>query len=272
MPRKKVSAVPSVYPKADATLDTWAEAIEPEPVAVATRPDVSVLLPVYALGLYEKPEAAKDTALAQEGVSVEVVVCDDGSTDGTYEAAQRWAEADKRVVLCRCDRRTRGEDDPHNVPPQIAAERATGRYLIWGNLRGSYEPGAFADMVRALDERPDVGFVYGATRFYNVRQDTHRPGPFRAADFLSHFPSLQAYMYRREALERGAKYRSYFDYLYPADRDFAMQLIFKLGYAGLSLDRLVYHYILSGDSMTARSAGHTGCRSLWAEHWPGSAY
>lgn len=273
MPRKKVSATPSVYPKPDADLDAWANAIDPEPVAVARpAPDVSVLLPVYQLGVYAKPEQAKDSALAQEGVTVEVVACDDGMSDGGDAVLRQWAAADSRVVVCRCDRRERGDENPHNYAPQVAAEHATGRYLIWGNLRAWYEPGAFRDMVAALDERQDIGFVYGWTRFYNGRTDTHRPGPFRAGDFMSHFPSLQGYMYRREALAGGAMYRSYFDYLYPADRDFVMQLIFKLGYAGLALDRLVYHYILSADSMTSVSARHAGCKQVWAEHWPGSAY
>ncbi len=67
------------------------------PTATSTTVGVSVLLPV-------RNEAARvsfclEALLAQTGVDVEVVVLDDGSTDGTADVVRRVADGDPRVRL-----------------------------------------------------------------------------------------------------------------------------------------------------------------------------
>jgi hypothetical protein len=66
------------------------------PPAVAER--VSVLLPVRDEAL--RVEACLRSLLAQEGLAhLEILVLDDGSTDGTADVVRRVAEADERVHL-----------------------------------------------------------------------------------------------------------------------------------------------------------------------------
>lgn len=60
-------------------------------------PRVTVLLATYD-GVRWLPEQL-DTLLSQQGVRLELVVSDDGSTDGTWELLQERAAADPRVVL-----------------------------------------------------------------------------------------------------------------------------------------------------------------------------
>jgi len=65
-------------------------------------PLVSVLVPMFNMaGTLER---AIDSALAQEGVSIEVIAVDDSSTDDTWAKAQALYGADARVKLLRLDR------------------------------------------------------------------------------------------------------------------------------------------------------------------------
>jgi len=125
-------------------------------------------------------------------------------------------------------------------------------------------------MVAALDGNPGVGFVYGQTQYHGDDDRLHMPGPFDAETFRAAFPSLQAYMYRREAWARGAKYRSLKARVYPADWDFVNQLIFKLGYRGLYLDRVTYHHVYDAkNSLSAQAAADADVTALWAREWGG---
>jgi len=241
------------------------------PYAPTTRPDVSVLIGCYRVPTYPHAREAVDSALDQEGVMVQVVLCDDGSDDDTLAIIQGWATADPRIVVCQCDRRQKADQNGRftgNIPMNIAAKRATGRYLIMGSTRAWYEPGAFTALVQALDSNPGVGFVYGATQYHGqLRQDLHQPPPFDAAEYQKNFNSLQAYLYRREYWDQGIRYRSAFDYLYPAEWDFALRCITEQGAKGLALRQLVYHYLLEKGTMTERSGTHPGVQALWQKTW-----
>ena len=59
------------------------------------RPLVSVVVPVYDVAAYLP--AALDSLLAQQHRELEVVVVDDGSTDGSGGIADAYAERDARV-------------------------------------------------------------------------------------------------------------------------------------------------------------------------------
>ncbi len=69
----------------------------PPPAPAGARPRVSLLIP--ARDEVRTIDAALGAALASEGVDLEVVVLDDGSTDGTAARVRAWAEADRRVRL-----------------------------------------------------------------------------------------------------------------------------------------------------------------------------
>ena len=75
--------------------------------------DVSVVIAAWNAETFL--EASVDSALAQGGVDLEVIISDDASTDGTAELARRLGAADPRVRLVSA---------PVNAGPSAARNRA----------------------------------------------------------------------------------------------------------------------------------------------------
>lgn len=91
---------------------------------------------------------ALDSALAQEGVSLEIIVIDDASTDETVRVAQRYAAQDARVkVLCQTV--NGGPSAARNAG--LAAAR--GRWAAVLDADDTFAPGRLARMVMLGDKR-----------------------------------------------------------------------------------------------------------------------
>lgn len=125
----------------------------PRPFGVFLTVDVSVLTPSYGYGRF-----IRDCILSvgqQEGVSVEHIVQDAASTDGTVE------------VLREFDRTVRWVSEPdfgQSDALNKALERSMGRWVAWLNADEFYLPGALAALV-AHAERSRADVVYGECVF-----------------------------------------------------------------------------------------------------------
>lgn len=83
-------------------------------------------------------------------LSCQWLVVDSGSTDGTPEAIERQFE-DVRVL--------RSSNRGFAAGNNIALPHATGRYVLLLNPDVEIERGTLADLVTALDQRPQVGIA-----------------------------------------------------------------------------------------------------------------
>jgi len=116
-------------------------------------PLVSVVVPARDAERFLAEALA--SALAQP-LSLEVLVCDDGSGDRTAAVAQRFAASDPRVRLLRhC--RSRGVVAARNALLAVAR----GRYVAFLDADDAYVPGALAEQVALLERRADVALVHG---------------------------------------------------------------------------------------------------------------
>ena len=129
-------------------------AATPEPVeqpavrAADGRPLVSVLVPAY--DVEEFVGAAIESALAQTYPHVEVVVVNDGSTDGTVAAIAPYRD---RIVFV--DQANRGLAGARNA----AIEAASGTVLALLDADDLWLPDRLERCVRLLEEQPEVGLV-----------------------------------------------------------------------------------------------------------------
>ena len=106
-----------------------------------TQPDVSVIIAAWKAETFL--EQAVASALASSGVSVEVVIVDDASPDGTTPVAQRLAAQDGRVIASRLEA---------NGGPSAARNRAiglaSGRYIAVLDADDTMAPERLERLVR----------------------------------------------------------------------------------------------------------------------------
>jgi alpha-1,3-rhamnosyltransferase len=119
-------------------------------------PLVSVVMASYNHAPYLS--AAIESVRAQTLESLELVVVDDGSTDGSVDIATRYAEADPRVlVLTHPDQAHRGIGESAN----LARSATRGRYLFGLPSDDVLLSDTLERGVAFLEGHPDVGWVYG---------------------------------------------------------------------------------------------------------------
>lgn len=121
-------------------------------------PEVSVLMGVYNAGA--TLEATLDSILDQEGIELEFIVVDDGSTDGSGDLLDRRAARDPRLIVIH------QANAGLTVSLQRAATRARGRFLARQDASGDRSlPGRLAAQARLLGAREDAVFVTCGHRY-----------------------------------------------------------------------------------------------------------
>lgn len=112
-------------------------------------PAVSVGMPVYNGETYL--EVAISSVLAQSFNDLELIICDNASTDRTAEICQDYAARDSRIRYFR---------NPQNLGAapnyNLAFSHARGRYFKWLAHDDRITPSYLAKTVRVLDERTDA--------------------------------------------------------------------------------------------------------------------
>lgn len=234
---------------------------------VGTQYDVSVLIPAYnASNTIEK---AVLSALHQEGVNVQVIVCNDASTDETEAIIMGLITPDNHLDYCK-----RFQNQGLAAALNAAADNSSGRYIIELDADDWLEPGCLAKMVAALDANPDVGFVYGQTQYHGESDYLHIPQPYQPGIFWYGFASLYAFMYRREAWDNGCRYRTTCEIegrkITIQDWDFALQLTEHMRWHGLALrDTLVLNYTYKQGSLTEFTNLHNAeVAAAFVDRWP----
>jgi succinoglycan biosynthesis protein ExoO len=143
----------------------------------APLPKVSVIMPAFNAAQFI--ERALASALEQEGVEVEVVIVDDGSTDGTGDLVERLSKADPRIRLLRLDR-----NKGPSVARNTALDAAEGEWIAILDADDAYCQGRLRHLVE-VGQRYEADLV--ADNFYFYDADTDQC----SAPALAEHPPLQ---------------------------------------------------------------------------------
>jgi len=122
-------------------------------------------------------EATIRSVLEQDYPELEYIIVDGGSTDGSVEIIQRYADR----LAWWVSEKDQGQTDAINK----GFARARGEVIAWLNSDDTYQPGAVREAVAYLAEHPDIGLVYGNANFID-----------QLGQVIGRFPSAQT-DYRR---------------------------------------------------------------------------
>lgn len=119
-------------------------------------PLVSVIIPAY--NARDFVADAIHSALSQDHPAVEVIVCDDASTDDTAEVVRRF---EPRVTLVRMAR-----NGGIGAARNAAIAASSGAFLAPLDADDMFLPGKLAAQVRVMIERPNVAVCHTGTELF----------------------------------------------------------------------------------------------------------
>jgi glycosyltransferase involved in cell wall biosynthesis len=137
------------------------------------QPRVTVIVPGYNVEAWLAETL--DSVLAQTMPDFELIVVDDGSTDGTRAIAESYAARDARVRVVH--QANEGISGARNTGYRVSNRSTCAVIFLDGD--DLWEPHALATLLRVLNESPDAIGVYGANRFFD---ETGRVWPNRIED------------------------------------------------------------------------------------------
>jgi len=140
----------------------------------AARPRVSVITPLYNYAHHI--EAALDSIARGRYDDVELIVVDDGSTDGSLQAARGWLQAHEGMaVMLVCHPYNRGLGSARNT----ALDFARGEFAFMLDADNEVLPRGLGRLVEVLDATPDAAATYGMLDMFTTEEHV---------GLLSHFP------------------------------------------------------------------------------------
>jgi len=111
---------------------------------------VSVIIPIYNVRRFI--ERGINNVLAQTYKDFEIILSDDGSTDGGYEECWKWTEKDSRIRVIHQDNKGAGAARNHGL------ENAKGDYIYFFDIDDEICPHLLEYCVKTMNER-DVDFI-----------------------------------------------------------------------------------------------------------------
>lgn len=210
-------------------------------------PRVTVVIPCFNDGAFVTDAVAS----VQESEPVEVIVVDDGSSDGSTHAVLAALEASgaARVIY--------QENQGVSGARMTGVKAASTPYVLPLDADDCIEPGCLVRLADVLDAEPSSAFAYGHGRYLNENEHwSARPwDPFALLYSNNWGPS---FLIRREVIFAVG------GWILPecySDWDFLLALA-EHDYAGRSVDQVVLHY---RRHHVARK--HTNCLRNHTEHY-----
>lgn len=214
-------------------------------------PRVSVVIPAYNRARYIRETV--DSVLAQTWPEVELIVTDDGSTDGTWEILQAYERDGKLRLLTHPGRENRGQSAALNR----AIDQATGAYLAILDSDDVFEPDKFEVLVPFLEAHPEYGLAYsngiaidGEGRYlYDVMPPDHEETNDPDRMLLDcYFLLPQNAVVRRQVFDRAGRFEEAFRSAQDHDMLIRIMEITQAAY----LPQKLFRYRRHGDSISAR--------------------
>lgn len=171
---------------------------------------ISVITPSFNSARFLETTILSVLAQRRDGVDLEYIVVDGGSTDGTPDILARHRDAISHLIVGR-------DTGPANAVNKGMA-KASGDLVAWLNADDVYQPGALARVVAAMEQHPDKSLVFGhcpiidesgveIRRSITVFKECFFPFSCRFMVQCINYVSQPATFFRRDAARRAGPLR-----------------------------------------------------------------
>ncbi len=216
-----------------------------------TQPTVSVVIPAFNREPFIRSTVG--SVIKQTYSSVQLLVTDDGSTDGTTRILQALASDGHLRLLHHPHNENRGQSASIN----LALEHATGKYISILDSDDMFAPNKLEVMVDYLERHPDIGLVYSngyaVDEHDNILYEMHAPDHQEHNDpnrllMDCYFLLPQNAVVRKSVFDEAGRFEESFRSAQDHDMLLRIAEITKMAYIP---DHLFY-YRRHGDSISAK--------------------
>jgi glycosyltransferase involved in cell wall biosynthesis len=200
-----------------------------------------------------------NSVLTQDYSNVELIVVDDGSTDGTFEILSEYAGQGKLKLQTHPGRVNKGQSAALN----LALEAASGDFIAILDSDDLFLPGKLSAQVEYLNQHPDVGLVYGMGEgidgsgqwLYDIHSPDHVEPNDPNAVLLDCYVLLpQNSLVRRSVYDQVGCFEE--DFRAAQDHDMLVRIAEKTRFGFIPIK--VFQYRRHGDSIS-----NNGLRRRW---------
>jgi glycosyltransferase involved in cell wall biosynthesis len=216
---------------------------------MTTTPEISVVMSVFNGARYL--QHGLDCILSQQGVDLEFIVVDDGSTDDSATILQAAASRDSRLRIVS------QENAGLTRALILGCSLARGRYIARQDGDDVSAPGRLRRQLELLDSDSSLAMASSWAEVIGPDDEPllvhRRPAdPAEATDLLLHGrtgpPGHGSVMFRRDVYERVGGYRELFYFAQDSDLWLRMAMHGRVGY----VQEVLYRYRISPESISGR--------------------
>ena len=172
--RKKVLSIPKILEEEALVrrMEKVPECRQLIPARETAVPLVSVVIPVYNVEAYLAE--CLDSIAGQTLREIEIILVNDGSSDGSTEVARAYAERDPRISFC--EEENAGQSAARNA----GAARARGKYLYFMDSDDVLDAEALETLTKKAEEDSLDLLLFDGSSFTDVPELEHRMEHYRS--------------------------------------------------------------------------------------------
>ena len=213
------------------------------------QPLISVLMPAFNVEKYI--QTAIESQIHQSYSNWELLLCDDCSTDSTYNIAEEYSRKDSRIKVSR-NSVNKGYLHTWNE----LAENVQGEFITFLDADDYADPARLSTMLQFLEENPDISIVGSAINLVSDSgsEKNVKSYPLEHKDILKallteKFPFCgSSVMIRKNVLKEAGVYRPFFDRLGWEDHDWLIRVCRQ--FRAANVPQALYNYRNNAQSVT----------------------
>lgn len=213
-------------------------------------PKLSVIMSVYNTGNRKVLKLCIESLKSQTFNDFEAIICDDGSTDQTYNLLEELCGTDNRFILIR-----NAENLTSGKARNKCLALATGEYIAIMDADDYCAPTRFEEQLDYLEQHPSIDYVGTAAHLFDEKGiwggRKYKAYPVKK-DFLFVLPFIHAsVMFRSGVLHQIKGYSEVKAVRRSEDYDLFMRL-YATGRIGANLDKCLYYVREDQDAFRRR--------------------